>query len=494
MAVLTLNDEVRKFLNQQHASVIDGSPVAEGQPHPVIDPATEATIAQVLFADAGTVDKAVQSAHRAFRDGRWTGLRPADRERILLDFASKVAEHAETLAQIESLNQGKSIHVARMIDAGGSVEFMRYMAGWATKIEGRTMDVSIAMPPGSRHTAYTRREPVGVVAGIVPWNFPLLIATWKLIPALAAGCTVVLKPSPETPLTALYLAQLALQAGIPPGVFNLVPGGVETGQALVAHPLVRKITFTGSTAAGRKVGISALENMARFTLELGGKNPMVVLEDADIGAAVQGALLGGLTNSGQVCAAASRFYVHRSRHQAFVEALAAVVAGMKVGPGLDPEANANPVVSRRQQQSIGRQLERARQEGARVLAGGGLVDQPGFYVQPTVLDGVNHQMAIAREEIFGPVLAVIPFDDDEQALAMANDSDYGLGASLWTNDLRKAMNLVPRIEAGTVWVNTHVLIDPAMPFGGVKQSGIGREFGGAAVESFTELKSVCIAH
>lgn len=494
MAVLTLNDEVRKFLNQQHASVIDGSPVAEGQPHPVIDPATEATIAQVLFADAGTVDKAVQSAHRAFRDGRWTGLRPADRERILLDFASKVAEHAETLAQIESLNQGKSIHVARMIDAGGSVEFMRYMAGWATKIEGRTMDVSIAMPPGSRHTAYTRREPVGVVAGIVPWNFPLLIATWKLIPALAAGCTVVLKPSPETPLTALYLAQLALQAGIPPGVFNLVPGGVETGQALVAHPLVRKITFTGSTAAGRKVGISALENMARFTLELGGKNPMVVLEDADIGAAVQGALLGGLTNSGQVCAAASRFYVHRSRHQAFVEALAAAVAGMKVGPGLDPEANANPVVSRRQQQSIGRQLERARQEGARVLAGGGLVDQPGFYVQPTVLDGVNHQMAIAREEIFGPVLAVIPFDDDEQALAMANDSDYGLGASLWTNDLRKAMNLVPRIEAGTVWVNTHVLIDPAMPFGGVKQSGIGREFGGAAVESFTELKSVCIAH
>lgn len=494
MAILALNDEVRKFLNQQHASVIDGSSVAEGQLHPVIDPATEATIAQVLSADAGTVDKAVQSAHRAFRDGRWTGLRPADRERILLDFASKVAEHAETLAQIESLNQGKSIHVARMIDAGGSVEFMRYMAGWATKIEGRTMDVSIAMPPGARHTAYTRREPVGVVAGIVPWNFPLLIATWKLIPALAAGCTVVLKPSPETPLTALYLAQLALQAGIPPGVFNLVPGGVETGQALVAHPLVRKITFTGSTAAGRKVGISALENMARFTLELGGKNPMVVLEDADVGAAVQGALLGGLTNSGQVCAAASRFYVHRSRHQAFVEALAGAVAGMKIGPGLDPEANANPVVSRRQQQSIGRQLERARQEGARVLAGGSLVDQPGFYVQPTVLDGVNHQMAIAHEEIFGPVLAVIPFDDDEQALAMANDSDYGLGASLWTNDLRKAMNLVPRIEAGTVWVNTHVLIDPAMPFGGVKQSGIGREFGGAAVESFTELKSVCIAH
>lgn len=495
MAVLTLHSEVQDFLAQTHASFIDGKTVAQsGAAHSVVDPATGAAIAQVLFADADTVDKAVQSAHQAFKDGRWSGLRPADRERILLDFAAKVAEHGETLAQMESLNQGKSIHVTRMFEVGGSVEFIRYMAGWATKLEGRTMDSSIAMPPGAKFTTYTRREPVGVVAGIVPWNFPLMIAAWKLIPALAAGCTVVLKPSPETPMTALLLARLAVEAGIPPGVFNLVLGGVDTGKALVAHPLVRKITFTGSTAAGRQVGTAALERMARFTLELGGKNPMVVCEDADIGQAVQGAIMGGLTNSGQVCAAASRFFVHRSRYQEFVQALAGAVSGMQIGPGLDPDSQITPVVSQRQQQSIGRQLSKACEQGARAVTGGGLLDQPGFYVQPTVLEGVTPEMAVAREEIFGPVLAVLPFDSDDEAMNLVNDSDYGLTASIWTRDLSRAMNLIPRVESGLVWVNTHLLIDPTMPFGGFKQSGIGREFGAGAVEAFTEVKSVCIAH
>ena len=495
MALLTLDSQVQAFLQQSHGSVIDGVQDLSGTLHDVLDPSTAQPIAKVHFADARTVERAVQSADKAFRDGRWSSLRPADREKILLDFAALVGQHAEALAQLESLNQGKSIHIARAIDVGACVEFMRYMAGWATKIEGRSIDVSIAMPPGARHTVYTRREPVGVVAGIVPWNFPLLIATWKLVPALAAGCTVVLKPSPETPLTALFLAQLALKAGVPPGVFNVVPGGAETGQALVAHPLIRKVTFTGSTAAGRQVGKSALEHMARFTLELGGKNPMVVLQDANIEAAVQGALLGGLTNQGQVCAAASRFYVHRSRYADFVQGLATAVSGMKMGPGLDPEASATPVVSRRQQQSIEKQLQLAREQGARLVTGGNLMsDRAGFYVQPTVFDGVTQQMSLAREEVFGPVLAVMPFDSDDEAIALANDSEYGLGASLWTNDLGKAMNMVPRIEAGTVWVNTHVLIDPAMPFGGMKQSGMGREFGGGAVESFTEIKSVCIAH
>lgn len=494
MALLPLDPQAQAFLQQSHGSFIEGASVLAGQSHEVLDPSTGQAIARVHFADDSAVEQAVLSADKAFRDGRWSALRPADRERILLDFAALLGRHAETLAQLETLNQGKSIHVSRMLDVGGCVEFMRYMAGWATKIEGRTMDVSIALPPGAKFTTYTRREPVGVVAGIVPWNFPLLIAAWKLIPALAAGCTVVLKPSPETPLTALYLAQLALQAGIPPGVFNLLPGGAPTGQALVSHPLVRKITFTGSTQAGRQVGKSALERMARFTLELGGKNPMIVCGDADIEQAVQGALLGGLTNSGQVCAAASRFFVQRSRYREFVDALAAAVGGMQVGAGLDPAAQITPVVSLRQQQAIAGRLAVAAQQGARAVTGGGLLDQPGFYVQPTVFDGVTPDMAIAREEVFGPVLAVLPFDSDEEAVALANDSEYGLGASLWTRDLGRAMNLIPRIESGTVWVNTHVLIDPAMPFGGVKQSGIGREFGSSAVESFTELKSVCIAH
>lgn len=494
MTLIALNDDVRAFLARPLGAVIDGQTVAEGTPVAVLNPATGEAIAQVHEADAGLVDRAVSAAHVAFRDGRWSGLRPADRERILLDFTARVAAHAETLAQLETLNQGKSIHVARQVDLGATVEFMRYMAGWATKLEGQTMDVSIPVPPGTRYTAFTRREPVGVVAGIVPWNFPLMIAAWKLLPALAAGCTVVLKPSPETPLTALYLAQLALEAGIPPGVVGVVPGGAATGQALVAHPRVRKVSFTGSTAAGRQVGKAALDHMARFTLELGGKNPMVVLQDADLDRAVQGALMGGLLNQGQVCAAASRIYVHRSCKNAFVEALAAGVAGMRVGPGLDPEAQATPVVSRRQQQSIERQIALAREQGARVVTGGAQIERPGFYVAPTVLDGVAQNMAAAREEIFGPVLSVLAFDSDDEAIALANDSDYGLAASLWTNDLGKAMNLVPRIEAGTVWVNTHVLLDPAMPFGGVKQSGIGRDFGRGAVEAYTETKSVCIAH
>ena len=495
MATVTLNDAVQAFLSQPQGSFIEGQPVAQGTAMvPALNPASGTAVAQVHEADAALVDRAVRSAHAALRDGRWSGLPPAERERILLEFAARVAAHAETLAQLETLNQGKSIHLARQLDVPATVQFIRYMAGWATKLEGQSLDVSIPLPPGARHTVFTRREPVGVVAGIVPWNFPLMIAAWKLVPALAAGCTVVLKPSPDTPLSALLLAQIAMEAGIPAGVFNLVSGGVATGQALVAHPLVRKVSFTGSTAAGKQVGQAALERMARFTLELGGKNPMIVLEDADIGKAVQGALLGGLLNSGQVCAAASRLYVHRSRQGEFVDALSAAVSAMRTGPGLDLEAQITPVVSRRQQQSIERQIARARQEGARVVTGGQPQDRAGFFVQPTVLDGVTQQMAAAREEIFGPVLSVLGFDTDDEAIALANDSDYGLGASLWTNDLQRTLTLVPRIEAGTVWVNTHVVLDPNMPFGGVKQSGMGREFGRGAVESFTESKTVCLAH
>jgi phenylacetaldehyde dehydrogenase len=494
VANIELLNETLAFLDRQHGSFIDGAPLREGAPIDILDPATAAPIASLAQADAALVDRAVRSADAAFRDGRWSGLRPADRERILLDFTGLVAAHAEQLAQLETLNQGMSIHATRAIGVGATVEFMRYMAGWATKIEGHTLDVSIPVPPGTRYTAFARREPVGVVAGIVPWNFPLMIAAWKVLPALAAGCTVVIKPAAETPLTALRLAELALQAGVPPGVFNIVAGGAEAGQALVAHPLVRKVSFTGSTRAGKQVGKAAIDHMARVTLELGGKNPMVVLADADLGKAVQGVLLGGLLNQGQVCAAASRLYVHRSQVAAFTEQLSAAVAGLHIGPGLDPTAQANPVVSQRQQRSIEAHIANARAQGARVATGGMPLSRAGFYVAPTVLADVTQDMVVAREEVFGPVLSVLAFDSDDQAIAMANDSEYGLGASLWTNDLGKAMNLVPRIEAGTVWVNTHVLLDPSMPFGGVKQSGIGREFGRGAVEACTEVKSVCIAH
>ena len=496
MSNVEILPQVAAFLDRRHGCFIDGQWVfAEGQSIAVLNPATGQTLCQTLDAPPELVERAVQSSHAAFKAGGWSGLRPADRERILLNFTRLVEEHAEELAQLETLSQGKSINMARALDLNATVEFMRYMSGWATKIEGQTFDVSIPLPPGAKFTAFTKREPVGVVVGIVPWNFPLMIAAWKLMPALATGCTVVIKPAMETPLTAMRLAELAIEAGIPAGVFNVVTGGgASVGGVLTTHPLVSKVSFTGSTAVGKSVGVACMQNMTRFALELGGKNPMIVLADADIDKAIQGAILGGLLNNGQVCAAASRFYVHCSIHDAFVKGLAAAVSAMPIGAGMDADAVINPLVSRKQQQGVLKHIEQARREGAQVVCGGELLEGEGFYVQPTILAGVDHNMAVAREEVFGPVLAVLPFDDEDAVIAQANDNPYGLAASLWTNDLTKALNLVPRIEAGTVWINAHVLLDPAMPFGGVKQSGMGREFGRAVIEAYTELKSVCIAH
>lgn len=489
--------EVEAFLARSHASFIDGaqSQLANGTRRDLHNPATAGVLSSSVQASAEQVEAIVQSAHRAFKSGSWSGLAAAERERILLRFADVVEAHGEELAQLETLNQGKSIHLARAVEVGASLNYMRYMAGWATKIEGQTLDVSIPVPAGARFNAYTRREAVGVIAGIVPWNFPLMIALWKIMPALACGNTIVIKPADETPLTALRLAELAIEAGVPAGVFNVLVGkGSQAGAALVAHPLVSKVSFTGSTAVGKQVGIAALHNMTRFTLELGGKNPMLVLADADIDKAVAGAIGGGLLNQGQVCAAASRLYVHASRYRDFVEALTAQVSAMKVGAGMDADAQINALVSRKQQDSVLHYLALARQEGAQFTTGGERADLPGYFVQPTVLANLEQHMTAVQEEIFGPVLSVLQFDDVEQALGMVNDSRYGLTASIWSNDLGRVMDLIPRIEAGTVWVNNHVPVDPNLPFGGYKQSGIGREFGKAAIEGFTETKSVCITY
>jgi phenylacetaldehyde dehydrogenase len=495
-AKVAVSDAVHSFVGRELGLFIDGDVRLAHSPRrlDVFDPATGNVLTTVPDADATDVDQAVASARAAFEARVWRGLRPADRERILLRLADVLEAHAEELAQIETLNQGKSINVARAIDVGATLEYVRYMAGWATKIVGETLDVSIPFPPGTHYTAFTRREPVGVVAGIVPWNFPLMIAVWKLVPALATGCSIVIKPSPETPLTALRLAELAVEAGVPAGVFNVVTGGAECGAALVAHPGINKISFTGSTPTGRWVGAAAVQNMTRFSLELGGKNPAVMLADIDIDQAVQGALAGGFLNQGQVCAAVSRIYVHRSKYRQVIEALADSANAMTVGPGLDPSAQINPLVSAHHRARVEDHLARARGERLRFLAGGTRVEQPGYYVRPAVIVDVPPNAAIVREEVFGPVLALAPFDDPAEALRLVNDSPYGLAASLWTNDLRAAMNLVPEIEAGTVWVNCHVPLDPAMPFGGYKQSGIGREFGRHAIDGFTETKSVCIAH
>lgn len=488
---------VEDFLNKRHRSFIDGSQssLQHGRTMDIFNPANGRTLSQAELADAAQVDAIVTSAHHAFTSGCWSKLAPAVRERTLLRFADLVEAHGEELAQLETLNQGKSIHLSRAIEVGASLNYMRYMAGWATKIEGQTLDVSIPMPENARFNAYTRREPAGVVAGIVPWNFPMMIALWKVMPALACGCTVIIKPADETPLTALRLAELAIEAGIPPGVFNVLIGrGAEVGPALVAHPLVNKVSFTGSTAVGKQVGIAALENMTRFTLELGGKNPMLLLEDADLDKAVAGAIGGGLLNQGQVCAAASRIYVPARQYDRFVEALSAHVSALSLGAGMDANAQVGPLVSKKQQSSVLNYLEIARREGARFAAGGQPVDLPGYFVAPTVLADMQQRMTCVQEEVFGPVLSVVPYDTTEQALQMVNDSRYGLTASLWSNDLGRVMDLIPQVEAGTVWVNNHVPVDPNLPFGGYKQSGMGREFGRSAIEGFTELKSVCITY
>lgn len=489
-----VSQAVEDFLTRATGSFIDGAFLKEGASRNVLDPSTGQPLTQVAEGDITLANSAVALTKQSFEDGRWRNMTSAARERILLRFADLVEAHADELARIETLNQGKSINIARGVDVGFSIDFIRYMAGWTTKLEGRTRDVSIGMPEGAKFNVYTLRQPIGVVAAIVPWNFPMMIALWKVVPALAAGCSVVLKPASETPLSVLRLAELAIKAGVPKGVFNVVLGpGSTVGTCLSEHPDVNKVTFTGSTEIGKQIGHAAVEHMAHFSLELGGKNPMLVLEDADVEKAVNGALMGGLLNQGQVCAAASRFYVHRRLHDRFCELLAKAIDTMHAGPGIDPEAQVNPLVSKRQQQSVQGYIDRARAQGAQVHVGKP-VPAEGFYVSPTLVSGATHDMEIAREEVFGPVLTVIAFDDDEEALKMVNDSDFGLAASLWTESLSKTMAMTPRIEAGTVWVNTHVTLDPAMPFGGLKMSGIGKEFGPEAVNAYTELKSICIAY
>lgn len=497
MTNIAILKEVQDFLDKQHLHFINGqaSSASNTSYIDVFNPATGQTISSVAKATQADLEAAVTVAHQAFKDKRWSSLRPADREKILYKLSLLVEEHGEILAQLETLNQGKSIHVARGVDVGGTAEYIRYIAGWSTKLTGETFDVSIPVPPGTHYTAYTKREPVGVVAAITPWNFPLAIACWKVIPALAAGCTVVLKPSPETPLTSLYLAELAKQAGVPDGVFNVLVGaGADVGQALVEHKLIRKISFTGSTLVGKKVGVAAVNHMAHFSLELGGKNPMIVMDDVSVEKAVQGIMMGSFMNSGQVCAAASRIYIHQAKFDAISSALVSAVKGLKIGAGLDEEAQIQPLVSLKQRHSVLNFIEKAKADGDTILCGGHAVDQQGYYVAPTVIAQVKPDSTVVKEEIFGPVIVLIPFTDVDEVLEEVNDTDYGLAASLWTDSLDTTMRLLPQIEAGIVWVNVHVPLDPAMPFGGVKQSGLGRDFGKASVESYTELKTVCIAH
>ncbi len=466
---------------------------ADGTRLEVRNPATGEVFAHVPAGAAADIDRAVRAARAAF-EGPWAATSPAQRERLLLALADKVEANAQQLAEIESIDNGKSVMLARHVDMAMAVDFLRYMAGWATKIEGATHDVSVPFMPQAKFFAWTRKEPVGVVGAIIPWNFPLLMAAWKIGPALAAGCTVVLKPAEETPLTALRLGELILEAGIPPGVVNIVTGLGETaGAALAAHPGIDKIAFTGSTAVGKLVQRAAVDNMTRVSLELGGKSPVIVLDDADPAQAAAGAAQAIFFNQGQVCTAGSRLYVQKKLFDRVVGDLAAIAGKMKLGPGLDPTSELGPLVSELQMQRVCGYIDSGVGQGAKVASGGGRAGDKGYFVKPTVLVDARQDMRVVQEEIFGPVVVALPYDDLDEAVRLANDTPYGLGASIWSNDLARVHRLIPRIKAGTVWVNCHSMLDASLPFGGFKQSGIGREMGRAALELFTETKSVLMA-
>lgn len=456
------------------------------------DPSTGKTIGHQADATGEDIDRAVKAARTAFDDGRWTGLPPSARALILHRLADVIEKHAAELAEMESIDNGKPLSFSTSLDLPVGIGFVRQMAGWASRLGGDCVDP--AMLPGGAFHAYVRREPIGVVGQIVPWNFPLVMALMKIGPALAAGCTVVLKPAEQTPLTALRLADFLAEAGVPDGVVNIVTGyGATAGDAIVRHPLVDKIAFTGSTGVGKIINKAATDTLKRVTLELGGKSPVIVMPDVNVADTAVGAAGAIFFNSGQVCVAGSRIYAHRDVYDDLLEGLAEQAGRWRVGAALAEGTQMGPLVSREQQSRVHGYIEGGRRAGASIIAGGNSAGADGgYFIEPTVIADVSPDMPLVREEIFGPVVVAQRFDDLDQVVSAANDTDFGLAASIWTNDVSAMHRLAARIKAGIVWGNCHGILDPALPFGGFKQSGIGREGGRTGVDAYTEEKTVMI--